>query len=186
MAKTKRRKCHICGKLFVPKYDSKTKAQEIEQKICSCKCAVPFYEMTKPKGRKARAYAKIVAKMVGRRSMGEVQFDANYIEGRGVFAVYEANTFEYCVSEKRKYTPDWIIITKTSEFFIEYKGVLDGRTRKKMKLVKQQNPELDIRFIFQNASNKISKASKTTYGDWATQWGFKWADNRLPKEWLKE
>jgi hypothetical protein len=117
--------------------------------------------------------------------MGEVQFDATYIEGQPVDAHYENDTFAYEVSETRKYTPDWIVITPTTEFWIEYKGVLDGRTRKKMKLVKKQHPKLDIRFIFQNASNKINKASKTTYGKWADQHGFPWADNELPKDWLK-
>ena len=181
MAKPKKRMCSTCKKMFTPKHDTGT----VTQWVCSCKCAVTYYAKTKPKGRAARAYAKVVAKMVGRRSMGEVQFDATYIEGQPVDAYYEQNTFTYEVSETRKYTPDWIVITPTTEFFIEYKGVLDGRTRKKMKLVKKQNPLLDIRFIFQNASNKINKASKTTYGKWADQHGFLWADNELPKDWLK-
>jgi hypothetical protein len=119
--------------------------------------------------------------------MAEVTFDSVYIEGKkSVLADYEADTFEYEVSETRKYTPDWTLNTRSNNWiYIEYKGVLDGRTRKKMKLVKKQHPLLDIRFIFQNASNKINKASKTTYGKWADQHGFPWADNELPKDWLK-
>jgi hypothetical protein len=117
--------------------------------------------------------------------MAEVTFDSIYIEGQPLWAHYEQDTFEYEVSETRKYTPDWIVKTPTTTFWIEYKGVLDGRTRKKMKLVKKQWARLDIRFIFQNASNKINKNSKTTYGMWADQHGFPWADNELPKDWLK-
>jgi len=60
--------------------------------------------------------------------------------------------------------------------------VLDGKTRKKMKLVKKFNPKLDIRLIFEKASNKIYKGSKTTYGEWADLHGFKWTDNTLPED----
>jgi hypothetical protein len=66
--------------------------------------------------------------------------------------------------------------------YLEYKGVLDGKTRKKMKLVKKQHPKLDIRIIFEKASNKIYRGSKTTYGMWADQHGFKWEDNVMPKD----
>jgi hypothetical protein len=154
--------------------------------MCSCKCAVIFYDkMPKPKGRKA---SRMVASMVGRRSMAEVTFDANFIEGkRSVHAHYEISMFEFEVAETRKYTPDWTLIIQPGghHIYIEYKGVLDIATRKKMKLVKKQHPHLDIRFVFQVASNKINKGSKTTYGMWADTWGFPWADNVLPKEWLK-
>lgn len=151
--------------------------------VCSCSCAQEYYdELPKPKG---RAKSREVAAMVGRRSMAEVRFDANFLEGKPVDAFYEDDTFEYRVEETKKYTPDWLIVTPTTEFYIEFKGVLDGATRKKMKLIKKQHPELDIRFVFEQASNKIMKTSKTTYGMWADQWGFLWADNELPKEWLK-
>lgn len=55
-----------------------------------------------------------------------------------------------------------------------------------MELVKASNPELDIRFVFQNANNKLSKNSKTTYGEWATKKGFKWCHKEVPKEWIEE
>jgi hypothetical protein len=118
--------------------------------------------------------------------MAEVKFDANFIEGKPVKAQYEVDTFEYEVSETCKYTPDWTVRdNKGHIFYIEFKGVLDRATRKKMKLIKKQFPRVDIRLIFEKASNKIMKGSKTTYGMWADQWGFPWADNCLPKEWLK-
>ena len=130
--------------------------------------------------------------MVGRRSIAEVAFDANYIEGKKFRASYESATLEYPVKETRKYTPDWVIERPRKAgksipplLYIEYKGVLDKASRKKMKLVKKAHPKLDIRIVFQNASNKIYKGSKTTYGMWATQHGFIWADNELPTGWLK-
>ena len=122
--------------------------------------------------------------MVGRRSMAEVKFDAANIEGTKIDARYENDTFEYRVAETRKYTPDWTVHIKNPPHvvYLEFKGVLDGKTRKKMKLMRQQWPKLDIRIIFEKASNKIYKGSKTTYGKWADQHGFKWEDNVMPKD----
>ena len=119
--------------------------------------------------------------------MAEVRFDAGYIEGKkSVNADYEADVFKYSVDEVRKYTPDWTLYLRGGRtIYIEFKGVLDMTTRKKMKLVKKQYPQLDIRIVFECAKNKISKTSTTTYGMWADQWGFPWADNELPKDWLK-
>ena len=178
--------CKVCRKKFPPTYNTPT----VTPLVCSCKCAVAWYDHIKSitKGRIPRSVAKDVAKMVGRRSMAEVTFDANFIEGKPIEALYEAETFEYPVKETRKYTPDWVIKRPRSNrklLYIEYKGVLDKDSRKKMLLVKKEHPKLDIRIVFQNASNKIYRGSKTTYGKWADQHGFIWADNVLPKEWLR-
>ena len=54
-----------------------------------------------------------------------------------------------------------------------------------MSLIKKQYPELDIRFVFMNANNKIYKGSKTTYAMWANKHGFEWAEKNIPEEWLK-
>jgi hypothetical protein len=173
--------CKVCKKKFTPKHDTKT----VTQVVCSCRCCVKFYESLQKKGRKA---SRITSAMVGRRSMAEVRFDAAFIEGKSsVHAHYEISQFEYDVHETCKYTPDWTLIVQPGghHIYIEFKGVLDRATRKKMKLIKKQHPALDIRLVFEKASNKICKGSKTTYGMWADQWGFPWADNVLPKEWLK-
>ena len=55
-----------------------------------------------------------------------------------------------------------------------------------MALIKQQYPDLDIRFVFLNAQNKIYRGSKTTYAMWATKHGFRWAEKAIPEEWLKD
>ena len=60
-----------------------------------------------------------------------------------------------------------------------------------MKLVKKQNPKLDIRFIFSNAKTKIGKKSLTTYGKWCELNNFPYhciysTQQTFPKEWLKE
>jgi hypothetical protein len=54
-----------------------------------------------------------------------------------------------------------------------------------MKAVKQANPDVDIRFVFQSPFNKINKGSKTTYAAWAERNGFPWcAYHSIPIEWL--
>ncbi|MBW2645217.1 MAG: hypothetical protein JRE23_03375 [Deltaproteobacteria bacterium] len=168
--------CKVCKKKFPPTHFKPS----VTPVVCSCKCAVIFYAAHKPKSRKL---AREVAGMVGRRSMAEVKFDAANIEGKKIDARYENDTFEYSLAETRKYTPDWTVYRKDGKVvYLEYKGVLDGTTRKKMKLMKKQWPILDIRLIFEKAGNKIYKGSKTTYGMWATQHGFKWEDNVMPKD----
>lgn len=87
------------------------------------------------------------------------------------------------VPKVRSYTPDFYLVD--SNIYIEAKGNLTKDDRVKMVLVKQQNPEYDIRIVFMNARNKIYKGSKTTYGDWADRYGFMWAEGSIPKEWLK-
>jgi hypothetical protein len=70
--------------------------------------------------------------------------------------------------------------------YIEAKGHLDKGDRVKMLLIKQQYPDLDIRFVFLNANNKIYRGSKTTYAAWATKHNFVWAEKTIPEEWLKD
>ena len=181
MTKPKKRKCKICKNNFSPSHDNRTNKQQ----VCSCKCMVTFYDSLKGKG---RAVARAMALLIGRRSMAEVRFDAQYIEGRSnVNAVYEKDTFKYIVYETRRYTPDWTLVTKRREhpIYIEYKGVLTVADRKKLKLMKLHHPSIDIRIVFEKPTNKINKGSKTTYAQWARQHGFTYADNCLPPEWLK-
>lgn len=49
-----------------------------------------------------------------------------------------------------------------------------------MRLVKEQNPELDIRLVFQN-DGKVGKRMR--YSDWADKYGFPFAIGRVPKDW---
>lgn len=84
---------------------------------------------------------------------------------------------------KHVYTPDFVL---PNGIIIEVKGLLQLEDRKKHLLLKEQYPNLDIRFVFQNAKNKISKGSKTTYAMWAEKHGFKYAQRSIPESWLRE
>lgn len=93
---------------------------------------------------------------------------------------YETLKLEYTLT--KSYSPDFIL---ENGVIIEAKGVLTSDDRRKMKAVKEQHPSLDIRFVFQNSSNKLNRKSKTTYAKWAETHGFLWANKRIPKKWLK-
>tara|TARA_Y100000310_G_scaffold69195_1_gene64634 strand:+ start:402 stop:662 length:261 start_codon:yes stop_codon:yes gene_type:complete len=81
------------------------------------------------------------------------------------------------------YTPDF---TLPNGIHIEAKGLFDPADRRKAKAVRKQNPDLDIRFVFQRPKAKISKGSRTTYAKWCEQHGFMWADRMIPPAWIME
>jgi hypothetical protein len=94
---------------------------------------------------------------------------------------YESHKIRYVVpASEHTYTPDIVL---PNGVLIELKGYLDADARKKYVLVKSQSPDLDLRFVFQNASKPIRKGSKTSYGIWATKNGFIWSQGSVPTEW---
>lgn len=101
----------------------------------------------------------------------------------GVEFEYETLKIKYRVDEIRTYTPDFVF---PNGLIVETKGYFDSNDRKKHLLIKEQFPELDIRFVLQNSATKIRKGSKTSYGDWCQKNGFIYADKEVPKEWLTE
>lgn len=103
------------------------------------------------------------------------------LESYGFFGCDKPHKIEY--AEKHTYTPDFILPNET---IIEVKGYFPPEDRSKMLHVKESNPNLDIRFIFSSPRKTLTKTSKTTYGEWATKNGFKWAEKKIPVEWLYE
>ena len=95
-------------------------------------------------------------------------------------AYYEYEPYPLAYILKGNYWPDFVL---SNGIHIEGKGHLDTAARRKLRAVKDQHPDLDLRIVFQRAQNKLSKGSTTTYGDWADRYGFKWADGVIPKEW---
>lgn len=84
----------------------------------------------------------------------------------------------------KTYTPDWEL---PNGILVESKGFFRPSDRTKMLCVIKQHPDRDIRMLFQNANNKISKGSKTTYASWCNKHGIKWAEgDKIPYEWLRE
>lgn len=110
---------------------------------------------------------------------------AEYLDQNKVEYEYETVVLSYEIpTEKHKYKPDFIL---KNGIIIEAKGNFNAQTRKKMGLVIEQNPDLDIRMLFMR-DNKISKSSKTAYSDWCEKRGIKYtvsANGTVPEEWIK-
>lgn len=70
--------------------------------------------------------------------------------------------------------------------FLETKGRLTFQDRRKYLAVRDQHPEITLRFFFDKSDNKLYKGSKTSYADWCLKNGFEYTDTKkgLPKEWL--
>ena len=117
----------------------------------------------------------------GFRSRFEFEF-AQYLAKSKIKYKYEKDKFRYIVPIK-SYTPDFYLVEYG--FYLELKGNLDVTDRVKHLLVKEQNEDLDVRFIFPNSKKKIYKGSKTTYAAWCDRHGFLYADDRIPDIWLK-
>jgi hypothetical protein len=97
--------------------------------------------------------------------------------------LYETEKIKYEVNEVRSYTPDFLL---PNGIIIESKGRFVAADRKKHLLIQKQHIFLDIRFVFSNSKAKLTKGSKTSYGDWCKQHGFLYADKLIPEEWIKE
>lgn len=82
-----------------------------------------------------------------------------------------------------KYSPDFEL---PNGIIIESKGRFITEDRQKQLMVKDQHPDLDIRFVFSNSKSRISKRSPTSYADWCAKNGFQYADKTIPEEWLRE
>ena len=97
---------------------------------------------------------------------------------------YEGLTLEYPQPAKlRRYTPDFVL---PNGIVIETKGQFITSDRQKHLMIKEAHPDLDLRFVFSNPHQKISKASKTTYAKWCEHKGFLWAAVEIPTAWINE
>jgi len=127
--------------------------------------------------------ARLAAVAAGFRSAFEQNVLEHLAESGAPFE-YEPLLIPYArVATKHTYKPDVVL---ASGIMLELKGRFTVADRTKMLLVKQQHPSLDIRIVFQNAHTKLSKNSKTTYGQWASKNGFPFCHKILEADWLAE
>jgi hypothetical protein len=109
---------------------------------------------------------------------------ADQLRSLSVPIVYEAAKIKYTPPLKtRTYSPDFIL---PNGIIIETKGRFVTADRQKHKHIKDEHPFLDIRFVFSNPNQRISKTSKTTYAAWCASYGFTYAAKLIPREWIKE
>lgn len=115
--------------------------------------------------------------------------NASFLDAHNVEYDYESEKIPYFIPQtSNKYTPDFPILTLGTgkKIYIETKGRFMTADRKKHLLIKQQKPELDIRFVFSSLNSRLSKTSKTTYKMWCEKHGFLCAAKLIPEEWLYE
>ena len=112
---------------------------------------------------------------------------ARQIEDAGQKVSFETDKIHYQVPQREaRYTPDFKLPKEGGFFYVETKGIWDTSDRKKHLLIKEQFPEIDIRFVFSSANKKIRKGSKTTYAQFCDKYGFQYAHRTIPAAWLEE
>ncbi len=121
-----------------------------------------------------------------RRSKLELKFEEILLENKAEYD-YEVTVIPYTVPESQhKYTVDWTLL---NGLLIETKGYLsDHQERTKYVLLKQQYPDLDLRFVFDNP-NKLCGGTKYTHAKWADKYKFLWCsirDEETIKRWIGE
>ena len=105
---------------------------------------------------------------------------AKLLEGLGVTYEYESCKVPYTI--QHHYHPDFIL---PNHVHLETKGYWSAPDRRKIAAVKRDNPELDLRMVFQSPYNKISKGSKTTYAKWCEKHDIPWTHfHNIPIDWL--
>lgn len=123
------------------------------------------------------------ARAEGYRSGLEVAV-ARQLEAAGIQFGYETLTIPFeQPQKKRKYKPDIVL---PNGIVVELKGRFVTADRQKHLMVKEQFPDLDVRLVFSNPNQRISKQSKTTYAVWAESKGFKYAKVSVPVAWINE
>tara|TARA_R110002020_G_scaffold71690_2_gene184970 strand:+ start:63 stop:416 length:354 start_codon:yes stop_codon:yes gene_type:complete len=98
----------------------------------------------------------------------------------GIDYEYETEKIPYTI--EHIYTPDFLL---PNGIYLECKGYWEADDRRKIKAVKLQHPEIDLRMVFQAPYNKISKKSKTTYARWCEKHEIPWASfGSIPGQWF--
>ena len=75
--------------------------------------------------------------------------------------------------------------------YIEIKGYFRQDAQRKMRNMKEQHPELDIRFLFQRGNSPVQGAkkrndgSKMTCSEWAEKHNYIYTEEIIPEEWLR-
>lgn len=105
---------------------------------------------------------------------------AQDLKDRGVAFEYEREGYKYLLPE-RTYTPDFFL---ANGVIIEVKGRLTPDDRRKHIAMREQYPDLDIRFLFWT-DNKLSARAKMRYSGWCERHGFEYAFKEVPDEWTQ-
>jgi len=120
----------------------------------------------------------------------------NDLDKRGITYGYETEKLTYnkescknCghIVSTGRYTPDFVLKLNSGHvMYLEIKGRFTSSDRVKMQRVSRDNPDKDIRLVFQR-DQFIRKGSKTLYSQWSERNGFKYhIGETIPQEWIEE
>ncbi len=127
-----------------------------------------------------QAYDKLKNKKEIKFRSGLEEKIAGLLTELGVSFEYESTKIPYTI--QHHYHPDFVL---PNHVYLETKGYWDPADRRKVLAVKRDNPELDLRMVFQSPFNKISKKSKTTYAMWCEKHDIPWTSyHDIPLDWL--
>ena len=108
---------------------------------------------------------------------------------RGATIEYETEKLKYVI--EAEYTPDFVITFKDgTKLYVEAKGngrQFDYSVQRKMRAVKDQHPDKDIRIVFYRdgkVGNKRKDGSFTKQSDWANKNGYKYSISEIPEDWF--
>jgi len=92
-----------------------------------------------------------------------------------------ANCGHKVVLKERNYTPDVVL---ANGIVIEIKGKFTGEMRSKMLAIRNCNPHLDIRMLFQS-DNWMTRKKAMRYSDWCERHGFIYhVGDKVPSSWV--
>ena len=112
---------------------------------------------------------------------------AKQIEAAGLAVQFETDKLKYMWPQRQStYTPDFRLPKEGGFFYVESKGRFTVADRQKHLLIKEQHPDIEIRFVFSNANAKLYRGSKTSYAQWCDKHGFTYAHKTIPDDWLTE
>lgn len=116
----------------------------------------------------------------------------------GIRFEYEDRKYKYVkllckhcgeAADSGTYTPDFNFYQRDTGlylFTVEAKGLFDSEDRTKLLAVREANPDIDLRILFQR-DQAIRKGSKTTYSMWAEKNNFKfYFGDTLPHRWIQD
>tara|TARA_R100000152_G_C6778033_1_gene208362 strand:+ start:2763 stop:3131 length:369 start_codon:yes stop_codon:yes gene_type:complete len=105
---------------------------------------------------------------------------ARLLEAQGVPYLYESTRLPYY--KLHHYVPDFYL--EELDIYIETKGRFKPEDRAKHLLIRNEHPDIDLRFVFQNPKGKLSKRSKTTYAGWCEKHDFQYSGKQIPASWF--
>lgn len=128
---------------------------------------------------------KFHGKKNGFRSGYEERVYNNAVSGKRKLAYEPSDSTLYYVKPARRsrYIPDFVLLS--NGVIVETKGRFTATDRAKMLNVARDNPEADIRLLFQRGGQRITRSKNSmTYEEWADKHGFIWAvGEHIPEEW---